>query len=138
MVIHITIPIVPKAQARDRIGVIAGKARSYKSKEQRLEENKLLTLLMAQRPPEPLQGAITLNVITYLPIPKKPRIWCEKALKGEIRPMAHRKNDVDNMLKNIMDVMTGLYYEDDGQVVHASISKYYGDPPRWEIRLEEL
>jgi len=134
VVIHITIPIVPKPQARDRIGVIAGKARSYKSPKQRLEENKLQYLLMAQRPPEPFKGAISLIVGIYLPIPKKSRIWQEKALKGEIRPTT--RPDIDNYAKQILDTMQGIYFADDKQVVTMEIYKRYGNQPRWEIRLE--
>lgn len=134
MIIHITIPIVPKPQARDRIAVVGGHARSYKTKAQKLEEDKLLTMLLSHRPPEPLQGPISLNVVVYLPMPKKSRIWQEKALKGEIRPTP--KPDCSNMLKNIEDIMEGPFYRNDSQIVDASISKFYGTTPRWEITLK--
>lgn len=136
MVIRLTIPIIPKAQARDRITARGGFARSYTSKEQRLETNKLLTLIMAQKPLQCHQGPVSLDIIAYLPIPKsKPRVWREKALRGEIRPIT--KPDVDNYAKQILDVMNGVYFDDDRQVVDLKVSKYYvgrdNPDPCWQI-----
>lgn len=133
----ITIPITPKAQARDRIGIRGGKAISYKSKQQRLAENILLTCLMDAKPSVPLSGAISLSIAAYVPIPQsKPRKWRESALQGEIRPTI--RPDVDNYAKQVCDVMTGIYFQDDRQIVDLTVSKYYSDTPQWVIVLEEI
>jgi len=137
VVIRFTIPITPKAQARDKIAVIGGKARSYTSKEQRLAADKLLSLLMLHKPPEMLLGAINLQVKVYMPIPKsKPRKWRESALRGEVRPTT--KPDVSNMIKHLEDVMSGVYFHDDKQIVDLAISKYYDETPHWEIEITEV
>ncbi|MFA4826486.1 MAG: RusA family crossover junction endodeoxyribonuclease [Methanoregula sp.] len=121
---RITIPILPKAQKRDRIGSRGGHGFSYKDKSQKLEENKLLLCLMESKPPEPLSGAISLEVRVYLPIPKsKPRIWREKAERGEIMPTV--KPDIDNYAKNLLDVMNGVYFQDDKQITDLTVSKRY-------------
>lgn len=139
MIIRITIPIVPRAQKRDRIAVVGGHARSYTSAAQRLESDKLITLLMAHKPHVPLVGALNLWVRVFVPVPKsKPRKWRENALREElpIRPIT--RPDIDNYAKQILDVMTGTYFEDDRQVVDLNISKFYGDPSRWEIEIKEI
>ena len=136
MMINLTIPMAPKAQKRDRITARGGFARSYKDKGQRLEEDKLLTMIMALAPPKPLEGPVSLEVKAYLPIPKsKPRIWQAKAASGELRPIT--KPDCDNLAKQICDVMQGVYYQDDKQVVGLWVGKYYTTiEPRWVIRME--
>lgn len=136
MKIQITIPIVPKAQARDRITARGGFARSYKDKKQRLAEDTLLTLLMSHKPLVPFTGEVSLRIKVYVATPKsKPRKWRETALRAiyPIRPIT--KPDVDNYAKQILDVMSGTFFEDDRQVVDLSISKFYGEIPRWEIIL---
>ena len=136
--IRITIPIVPKAQKRDRIGTRGGHGFSYKDKAQKLEEDKLLTFLMASRPPVPLSGAISLEIRVYLPISQsKPKKWREKASVGIILPLV--KPDFDNLAKQISDVMNGVFFVDDKQVCEAHIYKRYADVlgPRWEIILHE-
>lgn len=126
MTFYITIPIIPKAQKRDRIAVVGGHTRSYKDKKQRLAEDTILTFLMASKPLQPLQGPISLEVRVYVPIPKsKPRIWREKAQEeyNGIRPIT--RPDVDNYAKQILDVMTGIYFKDDRQVTDLAVSKRY-------------
>ena len=137
MIINLTIPMAPKAQKRDRITARGGFARSYKDKGQRLEEDKLLTMIMALAPPKPLDGPISLEIKAYLPIPKsKPRIWQAKAASGELRPTT--KPDCDNLAKQICDVMQKVFFQDDKQVVSLSVSKHYTveGPARWVIRME--
>ena len=132
-----TIPIVPKAQERDRITARGGFARSYKSKTQKLVEDKLLSLLMLHKPTEPMLRAVNLKVKVYLSIPKsKSRKWRLMALQGIIRPTT--KPDCSNIIKNLEDVMNEVFFHDDRQIVDLSISKYYGDIPHWEIELEEI
>ena len=128
MIIRVTIPILPKAQKRDRITARGGFARSYTDKAQRLEADKLLTYLMASRPPVPLQGEISLEIWAYLPIPKsKPRKWRERAFAGLKKPTV--KPDSDNLAKQILDVMNGVFFEDDRQVTDLSVHKRYTDMP---------
>lgn len=132
MIIRVTIPIKPKAQKRDRIGTRGGRAFSYKDSKQRLEEDKLITLLMAHKPPVLLLGPVSLTISVYLPIPKsKSRKWREQAENKEIRPIS--RPDVDNYAKMILDVMNEFYFKDDAQVTDLSIGKWYGAEPRWEI-----
>jgi Holliday junction resolvase RusA-like endonuclease len=138
-----TIILEPKGQKRARSRAINSNGRSYamtyKDKGQRLEEDKLITLMYAHRPPQPLQGPLALGVKAYLPIPKsKPKKWQAEALAGLIRPTT--KPDLDNCIKNLKDVCKGVFWEDDKQVVEylPGTGKYYGEPARWEITIETV
>jgi len=142
--VKFTIILEPKGQkrARGRAFVVGGRAiagKPRKDEEQLLEEEKLLALMYAYRPPEPLQGPLVLGIKAYLPIPRsKSRKWQAAALAGEIRPTT--KPDLDNCIKNLKDVCKGVFWLDDKQVVEylPGTGKYYGDPSRWEIEIETM
>jgi Holliday junction resolvase RusA-like endonuclease len=137
MKIHFTIPIVPKAQKRDRIGSFGGHGRSYKDKTQSQYEGKVAALIAQYRPEKPLEGMIELSVVAYLPIPKsKSKKWKQDALKGWIRPIT--KPDCTNITKNIEDIMNGVFYRDDSQIIESHTSKWYSDTPRWDIIIDEV
>lgn len=139
MGLSFTILIPPKAQKRARHAARGGFSVTYKDKGQRMEEDRLIALMYEHRPPEPLQGPLSLRVKAYLPIPKsKPMRWKMAALLGSIRPTT--KPDLDNLLKNIKDVCTGIFWKDDRQIVEylEGTGKYYSDLPRWEIEIEEI
>ena len=137
MEIVFEIPIEPRAQKRDRIGTFGGHGRSYKSKEQSQYEGKVAALIAQHRPERPLEGALELQVICYLPIPvSKSKKWKAQAIDYTIRP--NTKPDCSNLLKNIEDIMNGVFYRDDSQIVKAIISKYYHINPRWYIKLISL
>ena len=139
-----TIILEPKGQkrARGRAFLVGGRAiagKPRKEEEQLLEEEKLLTLMYAHRPPQPLQGPLKLGVKAYLPIPKsKSKKRQAAALAGQIRPTT--KPDLDNCIKNLKDVCKGVFWQDDKQVVEylPGTGKYYGDLARWEIEIEPL
>lgn len=130
------IPIEPRSQKRDRIGSFAGHGRSYKHPEQAKYEGKVSAMIAQHRPVRPLEGALSLKLICYLPIPiSKPKKFKAAALSGEIRPTI--KPDCTNLAKNIEDIMNGIFYRDDAQIVHSETDKYYSDNPRWHIELSE-
>jgi len=91
-------------------------------------------MLEQHRPEKPLEGALELRVICYLPIPKsKTKKFKAAAIAGEERPTG--KPDCDNMLKNIEDIMEGIFYRNDSQIVTETVHKFYSGNPRWEITL---
>ena len=128
------IPIVPKAQKRDRVASRGGHGISYKDKVQRQYEGKIAALLAQHCPEKPYEGPLKLQVTAFLPIPKsKPKKFKEAALAGTIRPTG--KPDSSNLAKNVEDIMNGVMYRDDAQIVDLISSKHYSDNPRWEIIL---
>ena len=78
--------------------------------------------LKAMKGREPFKGAIRLHADFY----KKRRGLLQKDW-----------GDVDNFLKAVMDSLSGICYEDDGQVTQISATKNYGEP-RILIEVEEL
>jgi Holliday junction resolvase RusA-like endonuclease len=133
--IVLRIPIVPRAQKRDRIAVIGGHARSYKDANQRAYEAKIRALIDQHRPKRPHDGEVILDITVFLPIPaswskKKKRAFEEKGIAPLTRP------DVDNCAKQIMDTLNGVFWNDDRQVTHLSVSKFYSTAPGWEIQIQ--
>jgi Holliday junction resolvase RusA-like endonuclease len=84
---------------------------------------------LAFRPARPVPGPLALEVRFILYRPKS----LPKRLVQHIK-----KPDLDNFVKAVKDALKGLVYRDDSQIVRLAASKAYGDPPRVEIRIEEL
>lgn len=135
--VEIFIPIVPKAQKRDRITTIGGHARSYKSKEQRTEEDNLRSLIYRELPTHvlwPIKTAIRLFVGVGLPIPASTTKSARKRiLEGE--EMHVKKPDVDNLAKHVKDVGSGVIWQDDRQIWELRVKKYYSEEPGWHISI---
>ena len=137
MKLQFTIPLEPRAQKRDRITTIAGHGSSYKHPDQAKYEAKVAALLSQHRPENPLEGSLGLYLVCYLPIPaSKPKKWKLAAFNGEIHPTG--KPDCDNLAKNILDVMNGIFFRDDSQIIDLRVVKIYSENPRWEITLEDI
>lgn len=49
-----------------------------------------------------------------------------------------RRNDADNLAKNIMDALEGIAYHYDGQVELRAVRRRYGLPERTVIRVYQL
>ena len=77
-----------------------------------------------------------MSVKAYYPIPKstskKKKV---QMLQGVLLP--DKKPDCDNILKCIADSLNTIAYDDDKQIVHMDIEKYYGEEPRTEVTLKE-
>lgn len=85
---------------------------------------------------EMMSGPVRIAVTAWYRIPKS----ASKKLKhqmeiGEARPT--KKPDIDNVMKIIMDGLTGVAYEDDKQVVEFRIDKFYDYEPKVTVLIEE-
>lgn len=56
-----------------------------------------------------------------------------KAVKRRLFPM--KKPDFDKLTRAVADALTGIVYDDDGQICESVIHKRYGAPERTEIRV---
>ncbi len=112
-----------------------GHAMTYKPSEQTHNENNIISLASQYRPEHPLDGAISLEIKVFIPIPaSKPKWWIDAACINDIAPT--KKPDIDNYVKQIMDCLTKLnFWHDDSQVVTLWTTKRYSDNPRWEVTI---
>ena len=82
------------------------------------------------------EGYIEMNVTAFYSITKSAsKKKHEQMLSGEIRPT--KKPDCDNVLKIIADALNKVAYNDDAQIVRATVEKYYSDVPRVEVEIKE-
>lgn len=85
----------------------------------------------------PIQGPVALKIELIMGIPKS---WSQKkrsqAFSGAIRPTS--KPDWENVCKALCDALNGIAWDDDSQVVEATVSKRYGEEPCAIIRVSEL
>ena len=132
--IVLTIPIIPKAQKRDRITARGGYARSYKDSAQSAYEAKVRALIDQHRPERPYTGEIRLDVLVCFPIPAS---WSKKKKQTavEYRLPHTTKPDGDNCLKNCLDILTGIFWHDDRQITRMSVTKQYSIKPGWLITI---
>lgn len=68
---------------------------------------------------EVMQGPLRLEVTFYL---RRPASRAKKHRYPDRRP------DVENLVKSVMDALTGILWADDAQVVTLNAQKRYGDP----------
>ena len=120
-------------QQRPRHRVVTAKngrvfAQTYEARESR--DFKATLHYLAQKELEEsgqfmIEGACSIHVSVRVPIPKSLSAVKKKNIaEGHVRP--ERKPDVDNILKAVMDALTGVLYSDDKLVVYASVEKAYG------------
>ncbi len=115
---------VPLARAR------FGDGRVYDSQ----KNLKLITTitLQSQHDDAPFfEGPISLNLSFYLPI------ISAKKIKLNCKPHTQAP-DLDNLIKYIADVASGILYKDDRTICSIVARKYYSTNPRTEIILREI
>lgn len=133
-----TVVLPPRGQARARHRIVNSHGKTftttYKDAQQQQDEEKLAALLMHHAPVAPLKGPIWLRIKAFMPIPQsKPKKWVADAIAGIVRP--ETKPDLSNIIKHLEDVMNGVFFVDDRQIVSLEAEKAYGDPARWEVSL---
>ena len=83
-----------------------------------------------------LTGPVRVDVIACFPVPASwPRKKRADALSGALRPTT--KPDADNLLK-VLDAFDAVVWDDDKQVVFASVEKVYGPDPSFRALIQEM
>ena len=133
--IEIVVLGVPVAKGRPRFAKATGhtytpeKTRNFEAALKYAAEQ-----VMGERPP--LAGPISLEIDVKLPISAS---WTKKqqaaARSGALRPT--KKPDFDNYAKTV-DALNMVIWQDDGQVVEATVRKTYSDKPGMWIRVNEI
>ena len=135
--IRITLDVEPKGQMRPRFFSKGKVQKTYKAAQQKAEESKLLGLLYQYAPAQPLSGPVSISIAAFLPVPRSWPKWKQRAAtEGKVMPA--KAPDADNIIKMILDVFNGVFWEDDKQIVALSAEKHYSEKPRWEIEMKPL
>lgn len=78
-----------------------------------------LTDAMDAAGPSPTPEPVAVFIVFRLPRPKRPAWpW----------PATRNRNDIDKLARCVLDHLSGVVIEDDGQVVFLATTKVYGDP----------
>lgn len=132
--IRLFIDSMPIAKQRHRSGRMNGRTVTYDpQKAEKMKTKWLLsTQLREQGHLKPLEGPIELWITSFYPWPKS---WSKKRLKTakETGSLKTSKPDLDNIEKFYADVLTGIAWKDDAQVVQSWSEKRYSDKCGVEI-----
>ena len=126
--------IPPTATAQQKGAfVCGGHIRFYTKKKVRQSENFLAALLSMHVPDVPFSGPVSLTARWEFPWRKSERKSVTRA--GEPIPHVSRP-DLDNLEKNLLDVLTRLrFWTDDSLVTEKLTSKWWGPKPGIDIEI---
>ena len=135
--ITFTVPGVPIGKGRPKFSRRGAFVRAYTPEKTANYENLVkLAASQAMAGADPLKRPIAVMLTLNMPIPSS---WSKKrrelALRGLIG--ATVKPDLDNVCKALADAMNGIVYEDDKQIVSATIVKQYATVPCVAVRVHE-
>lgn len=112
-----------------QVRVVAGKPQFYEPPAVKDARAKLTAHLATHRPAAPATGPLTLHVKWCFPVQGK-------HTDGEYKAT---KSDLDNLAKQLLDVMTTLgFWKDDAQVACLILEKFWASRPGIYIRIENL
>ena len=121
--LEFTVPAIPVAQPRPKATTVNGSARLYEAKKSHpvhaFKASVRLAFAERNQGQPPVIGPLSIHVRCLLPRPK--------ALYWKRRPMprlwAAKKPDLDNLLKSVLDSLSGLAFLDDSQVCLCIVEK---------------
>jgi len=132
--------IEPKPQSRPRFARRGNFTTTYEDKDMRSWRNQCQLLIANQYMGQSiLEGVLKARVRFYI----KPPQYISKvkrnqqALLDEIIPVG-KKPDIDNYEKALYDSMSGIVFQDDGQIALHDVGKFYSLNPRIEVEIEDL
>ena len=132
--------VEPKPQSRPRFARRGNFTTTYEDKTMKAWRNQCRLLIANLYMGQPiLEGALRARVRFYI----KPPQYISKvkknqqALLDEIIPVG-KKPDVDNYEKALYDSMSGLVFQDDGQIALHDVGKFYSLNPRIEVEMEVM
>lgn len=132
--------IEPKPQSRPRFARRGNFTTTYEDKNMKAWRNQCRLLIANLYMGQPiLEGALRAKVRFYI----KPPQYISKvkknqqALLDEVIPVG-KKPDVDNYEKALYDSMSGLVFQDDGQIALHDVGKFYSLNPRIEVEMEVM
>lgn len=133
--IRVKLEIMPPTATAQQKGVFVhnGRAHFFTKQKVRDAEDFLTALLAPHAPAEPMRGPVYFQARWCFPYRKSER----KSVTKTGREIPHTvRPDLDNLEKNLLDVLTRLrFWEDDSQVFVKSTAKVWGPNPYLAICL---
>lgn len=132
--------VEPKAQVRPRFSKANGFVRTYEPQEMTMWKNviKILANVQMQEKNYTMfsqDKALTMSAMFYFAPPKS---ISKKKRERLIGKEVNKKPDIDNLVKALMDALTGVVYEDDSSIATINAFKKYTDKkPYIELELKE-
>jgi Holliday junction resolvase RusA-like endonuclease len=124
--VQLTIYGTPVPKGRARVTTVGGHARAYTPKATAAWEAEIRRQAAQQYSGPPLDYALSVTAIFYLPRPKT----CKRCVPS-VRP------DLDNYIKALTDALNDVLWKDDGQIVSVTAEKRYGEP-RVEVSVDDV
>lgn len=112
--VYLKYPISPRPKQRPRF---TKRGWAYTPKETRAFEDAIRLFTKANYQGQPLEGPLEVKLVFHVERPKTVK-----------HPWPHKRCDLDNLQKGILDALNGVLYVDDGQVVRLYGEKRYGEP----------
>ncbi len=139
--LKVFIPGEPCAQGRPRFSTAGGFVRAYDPAKSRNYKAyvKAVCADAAEKQGWLFNTDLPLEVelIAGLSIPSsKSKKWKQAAAEGVEKPT--KKPDVDNLIKIIMDALSGVIYKDDKQIIKMSVEKRYAEQPGVTLEVRVL
>ena len=136
MKISFTILGPPRPKGRPRFFSRGKFVGTYTDTKTREYEQNVLIQALPHKPLKPIEEAIKLTMIFYMPIPvsmsKKKRAL---AINEVLLPI--KRPDLDNLAK-VKDALNKVFWTDDSIIVDEHLYKYYSETPKTEIIIETL
>lgn len=134
MKIKFTVPGEPQGKQRPRWSRVG----TYTPRKTVVYETYIKEIFVISYPDYiPLEGALTMDIMAWLTIPKATSKKKKKLMEERIiRP--DKKPDWDNIGKVVSDALEGLAYKKDSQIVMGIVHKFYSTRPRLEIEITKI
>lgn len=130
----------PKSQGRPRARNAGKFVQIYDDPKSRKAKQGIIEIIQAKAPTKPLDCPLQLDLNFYLSRPKGHyRTGRNSGNLKSSAPLLHiSRPDIDNLLKLVMDAMTGVFWRDDSLVCKGTTIKQYSERPRTEIYIKIL
>lgn len=120
---------MPEGTAQQKgVSTKGGKVRFYEKDKLKKARIIIMSKLLQHKPEKVSEQPIKLEVFFAFNVKDK-KLW------GKYKPT---RPDTDNSLKLLKDLMTGIWYKDDSQVVDERVVKVYSKKASITIKIEEL
>ena len=137
MQIEFTIAGDPQGQGRPRLARQGKFVHTYDPPKSREYKAKVAQSFQQAYVGKPLTKPVKITIRAVFGIPKSySKARTRACLEGLEWPT--KKPDTDNIEKGVYDALNGLAYEDDKQIVQASVYKVYGPQAKVVVSLEEI